>query len=1004
MNEYWDANRVQQVVRGSAAAFPTDLDPAEGYEFTGWKHGADAFAMDTAITENITLTASFAKKKFTVTLYNEDNTVYSTMQNVEYGTKVSLDDLSDTESHTFSGWFARGAEAAFDDATAITADLELWAAWTIKTFSVTFEGKGTQQVEWGACAVIPAENPEQTGHAFSGWYSGDTKIEATTPIYQAYVLTPRFTANTYTITLELLGGSGAASVNVEYGKKPQIADPERFGYTFEGWTHDGVDFDLDVNYDIEGDIELTAVWEELPVQYDAGIFVVSGERVLLTNSTYSITSKINNGPYQFVLSDEDKEYVRYTKKVGTNEDNLYEIKPIDSTAEGQTITLHLQQTEEEGGLTTTLEVRIVPNVDSFTLGTHFTAMSVNANNGNLFVTTSATPIANYSQPDPTSSLDVGNQNFKPDFLLKTRLDSYTTDLDFATGLKVEEMIEVDAESPVNYAADCAFEGGELVFSENIPTGKTYMLKIVPKYDPNKWDGDDSTTPHEFTMKINLNTGVNVYTNEELKAAYADLSVHQINILRNITAKVSREDCFIDANGKGYSTETETVTLEDADHNTYELEVDPSTPKNDFLHSVYSRVTNDKNDRIAISGNYFKIDGSKLPYIDNAHDGKYQKEGSPFVSGDSYRIANVQIGIFLYRCADAGSGDAMIRRYKDGTATMTNLRIEGNNMMNLAGYAQNLNDGYKDLLKMSASYIGVVVRGGTMNMENVSIVNTGMGIMAHGSISGYDTPGVTSDSARGEYDINKNGTIDDNEKDVIIPAPQAKETQSCVLNMTNSMIKNSWANSIYTYDLCNVTLTGCQIGASSGASISVDDKPYATTGNAATSNGFSDLNTVITMDLSTANNIKNWVSGAEAWFVAYGQSGLAGTVKKMVNDGVKQTSPYLTVLKSVVEPGQSEATTYMNFVIMIRDSGGGSNADYQKDQDGKPVINLVGYPTNGVIIPCNFESDAPGTIATGRMYVAAGTDDEALGENKTSGAGTISLYLPIYAINEPEITG
>ncbi len=986
VNEYWDASRTQQVVRGSAAAFPTDLDPAEGYEFTGWKHGADAFATDTAITENITLTASFAKKKFTVTLYNEDNTVYNTIQNVEYGTKVSLDDLSDTESHTFSGWFARGAESAFDDEnTEITANLELWATWAIKTFSVTFEGNGSQTVNWGECAVLPAVAPTQKGKTFTGWYSGETKIDGTTPIYQSYVLTPRFTPNTYTITLELLGGSGAASVEVTYGTKPQIADPKRFGYTFEGWTHDGVDFDLDVNYDIEGDIELTAVWKERTVEYDAGIFVVSGERVLLTNSTYGVTSEENHNPYQFVLSDEDKEYVRYTKKVGTNEDNLYEIKPIDSTAEGQTITLHLQQTEEEGGLTTTLEVRIVPNVDSFTLGTHFTAMSVNANNGNLFVTTSATPIANYSQPDPTSSLDVGNQNFKPDFLLKTRMDAYTTNLDFATGLKVEEMIEVDAESPVNYAADCAFEGGELVFSENIPTGKTYMLKIVPKYDPNKWDGDDSTTPREFTMKINLNTGVNVYTNEELKAAYADLSVHQINILRNITAKVSREDCFISADGRGYSTETETVTLEDADHNTYELEVDPSTPKNDFLHSVYSRVTEDPNDRIAISGNYFKIDGRNLPYIDNAHDGKYKKEGSPFTSGAGYRIANVQIGIFLYRCAESnGDGDGMRIRYADGTATMTNLRIEGNNMMNLAGYAQNLNDGYNDLLKMSASYIGVVVRGGTVNTDNVAIENTGMGFMLMGGVSGYNMSTCPYVEATVE------------------------ETQACKLYFKNSRIKNSWANSIYGFDFTEIKLENSELKASCGAAISIDDRPYMKRANKLSVQpnfGYSDLNTVLIMDKASAEGIQNWVIGTEAWFVAYGMAEMAPQVAGMIEQGLTDIQPLGASERHV----QDVAHQYMNFAVLVRRVGTEYGTDWANDKDGgQPALEFG----EGTSVNKNFDNPTHPIygveIDTNHMQFVQfpGEEGDYVSVKKNVGGqiGDIILMLPTYTSNPTLVNG
>lgn len=130
----------------------------------------------------------------------------------------------------------------------------LYAKWTAKTFTVTFDANGgststaSKTVTYASTyGTLPT--PTRTGHTFGGWYtakSGGTKITAdtTVSITAAQTLYARWTANQYTLTVNPNGGAYAGSTSattlttkLQYGTTTNgtIAIPERNGYKFLGY-------------------------------------------------------------------------------------------------------------------------------------------------------------------------------------------------------------------------------------------------------------------------------------------------------------------------------------------------------------------------------------------------------------------------------------------------------------------------------------------------------------------------------------------------------------------------------------------------------------------------------------------------------------------------------------------------------------------------------------------------------------------------------------------------
>lgn len=170
-------------------------------------------------------------------------------QTVSYGDKVIVPAVPTKAGYTFAGWYTdSGLSQAFDFGnTTVTANITLYAKWTVNSYTVHFETNGgsvvpDQTVPYGELVTAP-DIPIQAGHTFAGWY---TEPEWSTPfdlntrsIVQETTLYAKWAPNTYKVTFNTLGGSAVSDAAVEYEKKLSApASPTRSGYMFAGWYAD----------------------------------------------------------------------------------------------------------------------------------------------------------------------------------------------------------------------------------------------------------------------------------------------------------------------------------------------------------------------------------------------------------------------------------------------------------------------------------------------------------------------------------------------------------------------------------------------------------------------------------------------------------------------------------------------------------------------------------------------------------------------------------------------
>ena len=265
-----------------------------GYTFDGWYTAASGGTKITSSStvstaSNHTLYAHWTANTYTVTYnVNGGNALSTTTKSVTYdGTYGTLATPTRT-GYDFSGWYTAASGGSKIESTtkvSITANQTLYAQWTAKSFTVTFNKNGgntpsvasksvTYDSTYGTLATCT-----RTGYTFKGWYtatSGGTKIESTTKvsITANQTLYAQWTANTYTVAYNANGGTGTMSNSSHtYGTSSKLTANgfTKFGYSFKGWantleraqagTVDYVDQASVSTLTTSGTYNLYAVWE-----------------------------------------------------------------------------------------------------------------------------------------------------------------------------------------------------------------------------------------------------------------------------------------------------------------------------------------------------------------------------------------------------------------------------------------------------------------------------------------------------------------------------------------------------------------------------------------------------------------------------------------------------------------------------------------------------------------------------------------------------------------------
>ncbi len=181
--------------------------------------------------------------------------------------------------YVFKGWStSNDSTVEYAPGATYTAneDVTLYAVWTANTYMVTYNPNGGSTAAVGRSVVYGSTYgshpiPTRTGYTFKGWYtsaSEGTRItsDSTVNITADHTLYAHWTANTYTVSYNANGGSGAPESQTkthDVALTLRTSVPTRAGGTFLGWstTADGdVEYEPGENYTVNADVTLYAAW------------------------------------------------------------------------------------------------------------------------------------------------------------------------------------------------------------------------------------------------------------------------------------------------------------------------------------------------------------------------------------------------------------------------------------------------------------------------------------------------------------------------------------------------------------------------------------------------------------------------------------------------------------------------------------------------------------------------------------------------------------------------
>jgi uncharacterized repeat protein (TIGR02543 family) len=158
--------------------------------------------------------------------------------------------------YSFAGWSdGTTTYAAGDTFTVAAANVTLTAQWTAQVYTVTYNGnnatsgsasRSSDSFTFGGSAIaLPtAGTLVRTGYTFAGWsvIADGTAIAGNYTPTQSITLYAKWSADTYTISYNINGGSGSAPASSTYttgGSTFALPDTTGFsksGYDFGGWS------------------------------------------------------------------------------------------------------------------------------------------------------------------------------------------------------------------------------------------------------------------------------------------------------------------------------------------------------------------------------------------------------------------------------------------------------------------------------------------------------------------------------------------------------------------------------------------------------------------------------------------------------------------------------------------------------------------------------------------------------------------------------------------------
>lgn len=212
-----------------------------------------------------------------------------------------IDNDADKNGYGFGGWVLTGYTL---DAKKHSASIDLKAQYNATTYNISYNLNGGSSSylpnKYNTEQSISIPNPTKNGYTFLGW----TSLDLTTPTID-YILpigstgnkkyTANWTANTYSITYELNGGTNNSSNPTTYTMESNtitLKDATRNGYNFSGWYKTSIFSNKVTTIDTGsyGDLTLYAKWT--PISYSINYYLNGGTNSSSNPSFYTVEDTV----------------------------------------------------------------------------------------------------------------------------------------------------------------------------------------------------------------------------------------------------------------------------------------------------------------------------------------------------------------------------------------------------------------------------------------------------------------------------------------------------------------------------------------------------------------------------------------------------------------------------------------------------------------------------------------------------------------------------------------